>query len=269
MCNGFRDACVIGISGCLRDRQPGAATLQPFLRPRPRCALRCVLSGCLAASLRRLRGRQCRGAVAGHEAQGVHPAMLEQSCSGLHCLTRLHVACLLAYSHQPAPSSARAASGHACRMSVPRCPWSASPLFTTTCAPLPSLCPHLFPLPRSASSPAPPAASPATCGPRLQTSSERGRLAHPLIAAASAQTVAVLGGVPVLLRLAGVTRAPAVCSNSRLPPSLLQWLPPSPGRPDLCAEAAARLKAGLTELVRDGMPAVRKYLEEQGAAPWP
>lgn len=40
-------------------------------------------------------------------------------------------------------------------------------------------------------------------------------------------------------------------------------------KPDLCAEAAARLKAGLTELVRDGMPAVRKYLEEQGAAPWP
>ena len=37
----------------------------------------------------------------------------------------------------------------------------------------------------------------------------------------------------------------------------------------MCAEAAARLKAGLTELVQEGMPAVRRYLQEHNAAPWP
>lgn len=34
-------------------------------------------------------------------------------------------------------------------------------------------------------------------------------------------------------------------------------------KPQLCAEAAARLKAGLRELVEGGMPAVRSFLEQQ------
>lgn len=37
-------------------------------------------------------------------------------------------------------------------------------------------------------------------------------------------------------------------------------------RPEVCAEAAARLKAGLTELVQHGMPAVHAFLAGAGAA---
>jgi hypothetical protein len=35
-------------------------------------------------------------------------------------------------------------------------------------------------------------------------------------------------------------------------------------KPELCAEAAARLKAGLEELVAGGMPAVRSFLDSWG-----
>lgn len=37
-------------------------------------------------------------------------------------------------------------------------------------------------------------------------------------------------------------------------------------KPELCQEAAARLKAGLQELVAGGMPAVRQFLEQQQQA---
>jgi aspartate/methionine/tyrosine aminotransferase len=37
-------------------------------------------------------------------------------------------------------------------------------------------------------------------------------------------------------------------------------------KPELCAEAAARLKAGLAELVAEGMPAVRRFLDAQATA---
>lgn len=38
-------------------------------------------------------------------------------------------------------------------------------------------------------------------------------------------------------------------------------------QPEVCVEAAARLKAGLQELVVEGLPAVRAFLEaQQGAA---
>jgi hypothetical protein len=37
-------------------------------------------------------------------------------------------------------------------------------------------------------------------------------------------------------------------------------------KPELCLEAAARLKAGLQELVAGGMPVVRQFLEQQQAA---
>lgn len=37
-------------------------------------------------------------------------------------------------------------------------------------------------------------------------------------------------------------------------------------KPELCAEAAGRLKAGLQELAAHGMPAVRAFLEQQRAA---
>lgn len=34
-------------------------------------------------------------------------------------------------------------------------------------------------------------------------------------------------------------------------------------KPELCAEAAGRLKGGLQELVKEGMPTVRRFLEQQ------
>lgn len=37
-------------------------------------------------------------------------------------------------------------------------------------------------------------------------------------------------------------------------------------KPELCAKAAGRLKAGLAELVAQGMPPVHAFLEQQRAA---
>jgi aspartate/methionine/tyrosine aminotransferase len=78
---------------------------------------------------------------------------------------------------------------------------------------------------------------------------------------------------------------PALCAGCEDDDAVVEWLVKrhkvclipgsscgSPGhvraafanlKPELCAEAAARLKAGLQELVAEGMPAVRGFLSQQ------
>ena len=169
-------------SGWLHDRPPAAATVQPFLRPRPGCALHCVLSGCWADRCAGceddnavvqwlvMKHKVCTGRCWGNRRPvcAVSPGCMLPVC--WHTATGL----------QPPVHAPPVNMSAACLL--PTAPGQQAHCSQPPVPPFPACAPTFFSLPRSASSPAPPAASPAMCGPRLPTSSERGRLAQPLIA---------------------------------------------------------------------------------------